>query len=525
MAGVPQADTEKARPSRASLPPFAYAPVAVAAAVVAVALMATASRYGYHRDELYFRVLGFHPSWGYVDQPPGTPLLARASVEIFGDSLWGLRVPAMLATVGVAVLLALVAREVGAGRWGQGLAAVGAAGTFPLVFGHVLLTATVDMVAWVLVLLFAMRALLRQEPRWWLAVGAVVGVSLWFKLLVVLLLAVLAVALLLVGPRSALASRWLWAGALLALALGSPMVAYQVVNDFPQLTMAQALQENKGEEARILLVPFQLSLVGLTLVPIFIAGMVALVRRPALRPVRALAVGYGILLVVMFLLAAQPYYSLGLFLTIYAVGAARAEMWSGTVPRRVALAAAVVVNVVAAVAFALPVFSIAAQAQLGITEINQATRDQIGWPEYTRQVTDVVTALPPQQRASAVVITSNYGEYGALHRYGSGLSTARLYSGHNELHRLGSPPERARVAVLVGFGEDGSTVRQWFASCEVAEHLDHGLGVGNEEQGRPITVCRDPRSRGRCYGPGSSTTADGGMTDPAASMVTQSVDV
>ncbi|GHJ53002.1 hypothetical protein Nm8I071_23090 [Nonomuraea sp. TT08I-71] len=497
MARVPSVDINEGRLHPPSRPPFAFVPVAGTAAVVTVALLATVSRYGYHRDELYFRVLGFHPSWGYVDQPPGTPLLVRASVAAFGDSVWGLRVPAILATVGVAVLLALVAREVGAGRWGQGLAAVGAAGTFPLVFGHVLLTATVDMVAWVLVLLFTMRALLRQEPRWWIAVGAVVGASLWFKLLIVLLLAVLLVGLLLAGPRAAVTSRWLWAGALLALALGSPMIAYQVANDFPQLTMAQALKENKGDEARILLVPFQLSLIGLPLVPVFVAGVVALVRRPALRPVRALALGYGILLVGMFLLAAQPYYSLGLFLAIYAVGAARAERWAVTMRRRVTLAAAVVVNVVAAVAFALPVFSTATQGRLGITEINQATRDQVGWIEYSRQVADVVTALPPQEAASAVVVTNNYGEYGALHRYGPalGLSTARLYSGHNELHRMGVPSANASVVVLVGFGDDGSNVREWFASCQIADRLDHGLNVGNEEQGRPITVCRSPRER------------------------------
>ena len=57
-------------------------------------LLALAGRYGYHRDELYFRQLSGSLSWGYVDQPPLTPLVARGAVALLGDSVWALRVPA-----------------------------------------------------------------------------------------------------------------------------------------------------------------------------------------------------------------------------------------------------------------------------------------------------------------------------------------------------------------------------------------------------------------------------------------------
>ncbi|WP_243639318.1 glycosyltransferase family 39 protein [Micromonospora sp. MW-13] len=488
----PPSDVPRPGPA---VPAFAAAPVALVASVVAGLLAVTADGYGYHRDELYFRFLGFHPGWGYVDQPPGTPLLARAAVEVFGDSVWGLRVPAVLAAVAVAVLLALVAREAGAGRFGQSVAACGAAGTFVLLLGHVLLTASVDMVIWLAVLLFALRALLRAEPRWWLAAGVAVGVGLWFKLLIVLLLAVLVAAVLVAGPRSALRSPWLWAGALAALLIGLPNLVYQVANGFPQLAMADALRANKGAEARVLLAPFQFVVVGLPLVPVVVAGLVALLRRPALRPVRALALGYGLLLVVLFALAAQPYYTVGLVLALYAIGARVVEGWATGAARRAVLAAALALNTIGAVAFALPVFPLSVQERIGVAEVNQGTRDQIGWPAYTRQVADVYAALPPPDAARAVIVTGNYGEHGAIHRYGPalGLPVDRLYSGQNELHRIAAPGEGGTVVVLVGLGEDGSVMRTWFASCETVARLDHGLDIANEEQGRPITVCRQPR--------------------------------
>ena len=34
----------------------------------------------------------------------------------------------------------------------------------------------------------------------------------------------------------------------------------------------------------------------------------------------------------------------------------------------------------------------------------------------------------------------------------------------------------------------------WFATCEPAGRIDNGLGVDNDEQGKPIAVCRDRRA-------------------------------
>jgi len=459
---------------------------AIASLVLAAVLAATNSRYDYHRDELYFRMLD--PAWGYVDQPPLTPLLGRAAVAVLGDSVWALRVPAVLCMVGVLWLAVLIARELGGGKAAQALCAWGLAfAGVALAFGHLLSTATVDLVVWTALLLFVIRALLR-DPRWWLAVGATAGVGLYNKHLVVLLLLSIGIALLAVGPRKTLASKWLWAGAALALVIGSPNLVYQATHGWPQLEMASAINETDGTENRILLLPFQLLLLGLFLVPVWIVGIRALLRRPEWRPVRALAVAYPILLVITLASGGQFYYPMGLLIALFAAGCVPVAAWARTWGRRRTLIIGVALNSLVSAVVALPLIPVAALGNTPVPDMNSTVPDQIGWQAYADQVEGVYASLPAETAAGAVVITSNYGEAGALERYGENLPA--IYSGHNELHGYGPPPESADTVITVGLELD--RVGAYFDSCVLAAVLDNGVDVENEEQGRAVGVCRGP---------------------------------
>ncbi|MER6084228.1 glycosyltransferase family 39 protein [Streptomyces sp. NPDC001833] len=466
---------------------FARLPVGVVAFAVMAVLLMTASRYGYHRDELYFRVLGRHPAWGYVDQPPATPLLTRASIALFGDTVRGLRVPAILAAGAVAYLCALVARETGGGPGAQTLAAAASSGTLVLTFGHLFVTTSLDMVVWLAVALFVLRALLHDRPRWWLAVGAVVGVGLYNKLLVLLLLAALAAGLLAVGPRRVLFSRWPWTGMGLAALIGAPNLVYQVTHHFPVLTMAGALRTDKGALGGVLNIPFLFLTVGLPLSYIAVAGLFRVLRDPVLRPVRALGAGYLLLLVLLCAVAAQPYYAMGLVLTLHAVGSVPvARALAERRHSRVLFALLLGLNLATSVAFTLPVLSLHSQQSLRLADANQGLGDEIGWPRYVSQIAAVY-------RPGAIIITGNYGEYGALDRYGAayGIPSQALYSGQNALRNLGTPPDSARTAVVVGY-DDRAWLSAQFADCRIEGRLDSRYRIDGEEQQRAVYLCHAP---------------------------------
>ncbi|MDQ2956982.1 MAG: glycosyltransferase family 39 protein, partial [Actinomycetota bacterium] len=478
----------QAERSESMLPAIAWRWVGAAMAVLAVVLTATSNAYGFERDELYFRMLA--PRWGYVDQPPFTPLLSRLAASL-SSAPWVERVPATICAVLSVLVVALITRELGGRAGAQGLCAWAySSASIPLVFGHVLLTTTIDLLVWPLSCLFTIRALRRAEPRWWLAAGGVIGLSTYNKLLVILLVVALLAGLLVSGPRRALAERWLWVGALLALLLAVPNLAYQARNHWPQLTMSHALSEHNAGSVRILMWPYLVLLLGPPLVPIWVAGLVALRRRPQWRAVRFLATAFAILLVETFLGGGQLYYPIGLLAVVFAAGCvpaadflARSMVW-----RRVAWVA-VAVNATVSALIALPLVPASVLADTPIPSINQTVGDQLGWSDYVAQIASVYRSVPASEHP--VLIASNYGEAGALTQYGPSLGLPRPYSGQNELYFDARPPEGTSTAVIVG--GQLADIHSEFASCMVVTQLHNRVGVDNEEVGEPVAVCHGPK--------------------------------
>jgi hypothetical protein len=186
------------------------------------------------------------------------------------------------------------------------------------------------------------------------------------------------------------------------------------------------------------------------------------------------------------------YYPLGLLLFLLAVGAVPVADWTRRTTSRARLGwtiAALATTVVVSSVIALPLVPVSAVGATPIPAINQAVRDQVGWPQYVAEVRAAYRTVPAAERGSTVVLAENYGEAGAVARYGSGLPA--VYSGHNALYFVGRPPASTTTVVAVGFSAPYVSAR--FASCRRAGSLDNRVGVANEEQGRAIEVCSGPR--------------------------------
>jgi hypothetical protein len=235
--------------------------------------------------------------------------------------------------------------------------------------------------------------------------------------------------------------------------------------------------------------PFLLILLGPPLVPIWVAGLVSLLRRPEWRPVRFVAAAFPALLVLVFVMGSQFYYPFGLLAVIFAIGCVPTAEWMRGWRTRLVVVG-VALNAVVSLLLGLPIVPVSTVGNTPIPGVNQVARDSVGWPAYVRQIATAYDGLPADERADAVIVTSNYGEAGAVGRYGPALGLPAVYSGQNQLAKQATPPSSANVVVFVGGQLDDAT--PLFDSCQVVGRLDNGVDVDNEEQGEPVAICRGP---------------------------------
>ncbi len=459
---------------------------------LALVLLSTANRYGFHRDELYFIEAGRHLAWGYVDQPPLTPLLGRLSQATFGSSPRALRVPSVLAGMIVVLVIASLAKHLGGTPRARILAAVcTAVAAVVLAVTHILSTTTFDLLAWVLVLWLVTRILQGADPRLWIAVGGVAGIGLLNKHLVLFLVISLAIGIVLGRRVDVLRSWWLVAGVALALVIWSPNLVWQATHGWPQLDMARAIADSDGAENRATLVPLQLLLLGPLLLPIWGSGLWWLARSSEARRLRPLAWTYPVLLVAVFVGAGKSYYVAPVLLVYLAAGCVVVDRWMKTSGRVMAVGALVAVSAVTSAIITLPLLPVRDVGDSPVAALNEDALETIGWPQLIDEVAAVVRALPPAQQQTAILFASNYGEAGAIDHLGRAVGLPRAYSGHNSYSDWGIPPDGAGPVVVIGYTQRGYVDAHW-TGCEEAGRVDNGLGVDNEEQGAPIWVCAGP---------------------------------
>lgn len=463
-------------------PPLTRAVLVVAAAAVAL-LVEVAPHYGPHRDELYFLAAGRRLAWGYPDQPPLTPAIARLVDEIAPGSLVALRVVSAVALAATVLLAALCARELGGGRTAQLLTAlVTASSAVTLAVGHLLSTATFDALAWTAVSYLVLRTLLRGEPRLWLVVGLVAGVGLQNKTLLVALLVALAVGVLVTPPaRRHLASPWLWAGVVLAMIIWLPNLLWQASQGWPQLELASDIQDEYGAVGeRVAYVGLQLVHVSPLATPLWIFGIVRLLRDQRWRVARPVGLAYVVLFVLFLVVGGKAYYLAGLVPVLLAAGSvALVERW----PERRVRRASVVLVAVAAVGWpvGLPVLPLQVWVETPYAAISDDQLNTIGWPAFVDQVQDVVVA-----QDAVLVLTRNYGEAGALEWYGSDVP---VVSGHNGYGLWGPPPDDlVGPVVVVGYDDPDDLLD----GCELVTRIDVGVDADVDEQDAPVMVCDGP---------------------------------
>ncbi len=488
----------------------------VLAAIAAFAHAATAWRYGYFRDELYFIACSKHLAWGYVDQPPMVAVAAWFSGPA-GYQLIALRALPIIAASLTVYLAVRLARELGGGTFAQILCGF-ATLTLPayLLLGNTLTTSSFEPFFWTLALYCSIRlvrAPASRTKRWWPALGLVVALGAYAKYSILLLAAAIILGLLATPERRVLRSPFALYALGLAAFLLAPNLAWQAAHGWPIVdVLAGDVNHRHAFQNGLLLESFdvlrnapafvveQFVYTNPVAAVFWITGVVAPFRIATWRDLRFISIAFIIVFAAAIALNAKGYYIIGFYATPIAVGAVALER--ATVAARAALFGILAAVAIVALPLSLPVLPVdtlvAYTKLLGLTGrngtpahlIQPVFAEQFGWERLTLDVAGVYFSLPPPVRTRTAIYADTYGDAGALEFFGPRYGLPPPISSQNNYYLWGTR------------GYDGSTLVAIGATqIERLRHLYRSVQLVRTstepykwivEGPAPIYICRDP---------------------------------
>jgi hypothetical protein len=210
-----------------------------------------------------------------------------------------------------------------------------------------------------------------------------------------------------------------------------------------------------------------------------------LFRDSAVRRWRPVAVAYVFLLVVFIALGGKAYYLAGMYPALAGAGAQPTADWlrrGGDRARTIAFTVVVAVSFVVAAVITLPLVPVTALHDTPIVSINYDAGETVAWPAFVKEIAAAY-------RPGEVVLTSNYGEAGAVDHYGHAYGLPSAYSVNNAFWYWG-PPSGSAPALAVGFST--SQAARFCPGATVTARLNNHLQINDNEQDAPLWTCPRP---------------------------------
>jgi hypothetical protein len=480
------------------------------------------NQYDYFRDEFDYMACGNHPAWGYVDQPPMIPFLIHVWRAIAGDSLRSIRFIPALASSLLVVQTAVLAREFGGRRFALLLSAITIVDAPQyLSNGSLLGTNCLEPNLWMGCAYFAVLAIKRNDPRYWLWFGVVAGLGLEEKYSIAVFGLGIVIGLLLTAQRRVFLNPWIWVGGVAAFLVFLPNLLWNIHNHWPFVE----LMRNIRAEGRDVVLPLpqyffqQTLLVHPFTAPIWITGLIAFFISPRLKAYRALGWCYVVCFTIFFVLHGKNYYLAPVYPMLLAAGAVVIESAiegrridvSGTEGliagrnRRAWLKPAIVIVLLAAGAHLAPVvvpvlspdkfiaYMKYLPMKLPVMEHSHARAvlpqwysDQFGWEEIVAETATAFNKLSPAERPGCGIFAQDYGQAGAIDFYGPRYGLPPALSGHQTYWLWG--PRGYSGNCLIVLDDRRDRLEELFDSVEFV-----GISADNPyalEQRIPVFLCK-----------------------------------
>jgi hypothetical protein len=472
-------------------------------------ISSTIKPYGFFIDELYFIACSKRLAWGYIDQPPLSIALLAIVRSIFGDNMFAIRFLPALSISATAFVTGLLARRLGGGLASMLLASL-AVMVMPvfLLFGAFYSMNAYEPLIWTTVVFFAVKMVQQENPRYWLHIGILMGLGLEMKHTIILYGIAFVIGLIISDKRRLIFNRLTLWGGLACFLIILPNLLWQYSHHFPSLELYRNSFTAKNIDKSYLQVMIeQVIFVNPFTFPLWLTGLVALFFRKA-KPYRFMLFAFAFLLLIILAgRSSRPDRIASIYTFFMASGVVAIEQYLASSRRRFAQISAAILILAGGIILA-PVFIPLMPPQtlkpyisrLGLhfdieagkigEPVPQWLADRIGWQELAADVVKVYEALPEREKRNVVIVSTNYGEAGALELYGDQFGLPDVYATHNSFHSWGPPPDSVRT--YIGVYIDPDDVKDKFESVEEVA-VFHCPDCTRPQQNISIYVMRGPK--------------------------------
>jgi len=462
----------------------------------------------YHRDELLYFSLGQHPDFGFASVPPMIGWIAWIMQNIFGYSLFAVRLfPAIMSGVMV-LIVADMARELGGKRFASILAAVGfIISVYGLRTFSLYQPVHLDVFFWTMTFYLVIKYINSENSKYFIWFGIIAGLALLNKYLIGLLFIIYMLVILFTNHRKILVDKMFWIGMGAGFLVFLPNFIWQISNELPVITHLSELSETqlvhvdrKAFLREQIIIPGAASLIT-------VPGIVYILINRHKKQYRFLGIMILAVILSLMFMRGKSYYTIGIFPFLTSAGAVFYESLLKNWYTRLLLISFLIIASVPLIPFGLQVYKAEGLIRyfdvlenkygfdFGRTfedgsnhSLPQDYADMLGWEELTLVAAKAWEMIPDKE--SAFIYCENYGQAGAITIIGKkyGLPEAISFN-ESFMYWIPSEFDPDITAALYINDELGEDLRLVFNKITKVGSITN---INAREFGTTVWLCEDP---------------------------------
>lgn len=403
--------------------------------------------YGIFRDELYLYACTLRPDFGYVDQPPLSIWILSIITGVFGKSVFAMRTFAALFGALAIIPLAKTVKHLG----GDSIALTVTLTAFlisPIYLAYCAYYSmnSIDMLLWNTAIYLVIKLKISGNPRYWTALGLIMGLALLNKIGMLWFGAGFALALILTKDRRWFSTKWPYIAAGIALVMFLPYIIWNAIHNWPTVEFLAGATDKYQSQNAFTFLTGQLLINNPMNILVWLAGLLYFTMLDKERKgIQLLIIFLVVMGILLFFGHAKPEYLSQIFVVLFIGGGLAIAHFSASRKWIAPMVIVIQFSGLLLSPFTLPILPvekyISYSRAIGIgpttseghqlEELPQFFADMFGWEEQARAVAEVYHSLTDEEKLVCAIFGDNYGRSGAIDYFADKYDLPLSIGNHN----------------------------------------------------------------------------------------------